>query len=616
MTHLARSARGLAAVAVVLFVVPRLPAQGLLAPADRELIQALQAGISRDNLQRGLDAFAPLDRISGGPGEAAAARYLERELTRLGIPYQVHRLRLYLSWPVKASLDVGGRSLTAVTPSFSTSTPAAGVTGQPVLFGASGHPFTGEGRSERKADVRGKIAVIDGLIEPQDAEAAERAGAIAVVNINTTDLLHEMIASTVWGTPGVENTGRMPGIPILSVTRSDGVAVQEVMARGGAVTVHTLLDTGWKEAPLVVAEVRGASDEFILLSAHLDAWYAGMSDTGGGDIALLEFARLLHERRSQLKRSVRIAWWVGHSTGRYAGSTWYADHHWQELDQKCVGYVNLDGPGTRGVPLDRASTWAWPELLDFVDGLARELTGKEPIHEYVSANPERIRPPRAGDSSFQGLGVPEFSLGVAELAEDHPDRRPYVGGSQGAWWWHTKDDTVDKLDLNVIVQDLQWRLPSLVALLNARVLPYRLSNTARLYRTALDEYATNRFDLSGTRAMADQLEQAALALEARSVDRPGGLSDAEAARVNRLLLRASHLLNATLYSGAGRFHHDPAFPQPLLPPLAGLQALKTADPGSDRYGFLEASLVRGRNQVESALREATELLRHGLPAGT
>lgn len=586
-------------------------AQGLLAPADGALVAAMQAGISRANLQRGLDAFAPLDRISGGPGEAAAVRYLEQELTRLGIPYTVHRLRLYLSWPVRASLVVGGRTLRAVTPSFSVSTPANGVTGQPVLFGESGHPFTGEGRSEGKADVRGRIAVIEGLVEPQDAEAAERAGAIAVVNINTTDLLHEMIASTVWGTPGVEDTGRMAAIPILSVTKADGELVRRAMAGGESITVHTLLDTGWKEAPQVVAEIRGASDEFVLLSAHLDAWYAGMTDTGGADIMLLEFARLLHERRSELKRSVRIAWWVGHSTGRYAGSTWFADTFWHDLDRKCVGYVNLDGPGTRGVPLDRASTWAWPELIGWVDGLARELTGREPIHEYVSHNPARIRPPRAGDSSFQGVGVPEYSLGVAELPDDHPDRLPYTGGSQGAWWWHTPDDTVDKLDLDVMIQDVRWRLASLVGLLNARVLPYRLSNTARHYRTALDEYTTDRFDLSGTRALVDQVERQALALEGRVLDRPGSLTDAQAARVNAMLLRASHLLNSTLYSGAGRFHHDPAFPQPLLPPLAGLKELATADPMSDRYGFLTASAVRGRNQVEAALREAAELLGHG-----
>jgi hypothetical protein len=61
-----------------------------------------------------------------------------------------------------------------VTPSFSTSTPAGGRTGVPVLFGRSGHPFTGEGRAEAMGNVRGKIAVIEGLVEPQDVRGRPR----------------------------------------------------------------------------------------------------------------------------------------------------------------------------------------------------------------------------------------------------------------------------------------------------------------------------------------------------------------------------------------------------------------------------------------------------------
>ena len=584
-----------------------LQAQSVLSPADHALVRGMVADISRTNLQRGLDAFSPLDRISAGPGEATAAKYLTNELTKLGIPHRVHPLRLFLSWPVKATLTVGGTALRAVTPSFSASTPAAGITAVPILFGNSGHPFTGEGRSELAVDARGKVAVIEGLIEPQDAEAAERAGAVAVVHLNTTELLHEMIASTVWGTPGVEDLGRLPKIPIVSVTRTDGLAVRAAIAAGSPVTVYAELSTGWKEAPMVVAEIRGSSDEFVLLSSHLDAWYTGMTDTGGSNIALLEFARLLHQRRGQLKRSVWVVWWVGHSTGRYAGSTWLADTYWHELDTKCVGYVNLDGPGTKGVPLDRASVWAWPELFEWVDALAREVTGTEPIREYLSENPKRIRPPRAGDSSFQGLGIPEYSLGVAELAPNHPDRLPYVGGSQGGWWWHTKDDTVDKLDMNVIVKDIEWRLPSLVGLLNASVLPYRLSNTAAQYRAALDEYATDRFDLATTRALVDQLQQTATETERRLARR--SLTPAQSSRANAALLRASHVLNATLYTSAGRYLQDPAFPQPLLPALATLKELAATPAASERSGFLRATALRGQNRVNDTLRQAIEVLR-------
>jgi N-acetylated-alpha-linked acidic dipeptidase len=52
-------------------------------------------------------------------------------------------------------------------------------------------------------------------------------------------------------------------------------------------------------------------------------------------------------RRGELRRSVRIAWWPGHSTGRYAGSTWYADAFAIDLDENCVAQIDCDSPGCR-----------------------------------------------------------------------------------------------------------------------------------------------------------------------------------------------------------------------------------------------------------------------------
>ena len=63
----------------------------------------------------------------------------------------------------------------------------------------------------------------------------------------------------------------------------------------------------------------------MLVHGHYDSWDVGVGDNATGDATLLEIARVLWKNREKLKRSVRIAWWPGHSTGRYAGSTWFAD---------------------------------------------------------------------------------------------------------------------------------------------------------------------------------------------------------------------------------------------------------------------------------------------------
>src|SRR4026209_837840 len=141
-------------ILIALSLLPAPLSAQALSQSDRALSVDLVSHISRDFMQRGLDAFAPLDRISGGPGEAKAAAWIADQLTRLGIPHQVHKLRLYLSWPDSASLTVGTRRMKAATPSFSTSTPRGGQDGVPVLFGRSGPPFTGGGGAEAVGDVR------------------------------------------------------------------------------------------------------------------------------------------------------------------------------------------------------------------------------------------------------------------------------------------------------------------------------------------------------------------------------------------------------------------------------------------------------------------------------
>jgi hypothetical protein len=66
----------------------------------------------------------------------------------------------------------------------------------------------------------------------------------------------------------------------------------------------------------------------------------------------------------------------------------------------------------------------------------------------------------------------------------------------------------------------------------------------------------------------------------------------------------THRLNSALYTRAGRFDQDPAAPVPILPLLARVRELADLSLESDQYGFLETELIRGRNEVESCLREA------------
>jgi len=100
-----------------------------------------------------------------------------------------------------------------------------------------------------------------------------------------------------------------------------------------------------------VAEIEGEADpdndDFALLHGHYDSWYVGITDNATGDAGLLEAARVFEEHSDELERSLRVAWWPGYSTGRYAGSTWHADEFGQELAKNCVAQVNVDSPSAK-----------------------------------------------------------------------------------------------------------------------------------------------------------------------------------------------------------------------------------------------------------------------------
>ncbi len=552
--------------------------------------------VSVVEIQRTLNAINH-DRTSGKDGERKAAAYLEARLKEYGIAYARHDVRAFLSWPVRGSVAVDGPvvPLEGLAPAFGGSTPPEGIVAEPLWL---------EGDADDRSPgalppaARGRIVIANGMISPDSARRAELAGAVGLVHVNDGDILHEMIATTIWGTPSTSSADRLPGIPIVSIGKSAGARLRSSAAAGARLRLVAEVQRGWAVIPLVVAEVPGEIPDFILVATHLDAWYEGMTDTGGTVASILEMARVLRQGPKP-RRGVRFAWWPGHSFGRYAGSTWYADRFWRELDEHAVAYTNLDGAGRRGSRLDGIAAGGWPGLAEFSRAFAASRLGRTP----GPASPRLFRPGRDSDSAFQGLGIPEFFVGVPGPERGHAD----VTESGRIAYWHTKEDTLDKLDMKALELDTRYRLAQILELATALVLPHKLAPIAVSYEHALEELtgaASGRFDLGSTRALAAKLRAAA-----ETFDRtPPPSTEVARADRDRIVIRLTHRLNGTLYTKAGRFDQDPAAAVPILPLLAGVRQLGSMDRSSDAYGFLETELIRGRNAVEAALTEAIETL--------
>jgi N-acetylated-alpha-linked acidic dipeptidase len=569
--------------------------------AERALVGAIDA----DRMMRDVAFLSTLRRHAGTEEEAAAFRSIAEQLRAVGIAeVREEAFDAFLSFPVAGTLEVAEVGpVRAKTRAFAVSTDGEPVSGELVFVPTKGGTalFSGDGsRDYDEIDVRGKIVISD-RGRPDTILAAGRAGALCHIHYwaSDEDAIHEQITTTIWGTPTPESIGRLPTIPALGVTRNDGLRLVELARRGGArATFSTVVETGWRRVPLVTAHIPGTvSDDFAFLNGHVDSWHYGTTDNATGNAACLELARIAWANRRHLRRGLRVAWWPGHSQGRYAGSAWYADQYWEELHDRAIVNINIDSPGAKGAT-----------RYDVVTMSAEtEQLGRAVIRDLTGQHAEAERPTRAGDQSFWGHGIPSLYMLLSNLPKEE---WAAVGGCGMNWWWHTEADTFETADREVLALDTRIYAATIARLCAGPVLPFLQAEAAREIAALLADYdaqARGRFDLAALRDRAEEAIRATEALDTLAVAVIGNDLDpaSEAARaVVAAQKGVSRALVPLRYTAGDRFEHDPAMPAPALQQLRGISALAALEPGSDEARLLHTALVRRRNGAMQALRAA------------
>src|SRR5439155_1761367 len=298
--------------------------------------------------------------------------------------------------------DPDPEEIPCITHSFAVSTPRDGIAAEAVAVG-EGPPA---------GTVSGCVAIVDGLATPDDVAKLQSDGAVGVIFLNRDPLVHEMIVSTIWGSPTLSQLGRLPSIPVVSAAGDGAVRVRARAAGGRRVRVRltTAVQTGWRRLPLLVAEADGTGDDtFVLLAGHVDSWHYGAMDNGGANAVMMEAGRLL--ARTRLYRGLRLTFWSGHSHGRYAGSAWYVDSHWDELNARCAAHLNVDSVGGRGATKLDAG-YCMPETREVGVRVVGALAGQQYRGTRVG---------RSGEQSFLGIGVPSLFMSLSEHPADGPE---------------------------------------------------------------------------------------------------------------------------------------------------------------------------------------------------
>jgi hypothetical protein len=565
------------------------------------MIDGLTAAVSAQAMWRHLEEFAKRVKLSGTPEELESFHYLQACLDGYGLKTELILHEAYISLPGKARLEIGNETPDCITHSFSRSSPQGGLGGRLAYAGA------GTEKDFASLDMRGKIVLLEHIANPAASLRASEAGAIGQIHISPHQHLHEMCISPVWGSPTDATLAKLPKTVVLSVRQADGEALKRRVQAGEEVeaTLYAEVDTRWRKTPILVAELfrNGAADgePFVMFSGHHDTWHLGVMDNGGANATMLEVARLLAPERDKLRRGLRLCFWSGHSHGRYSGSTWYADAHWEDLATRCAVHVNVDSTGAKGntVMTDALSS---AELYE----LAAEAVLRQGDQQL-----DRHRMSRAGDQSFWGIGIPSIFMGMGEQplgGSDNVMGAILSGSNRKAagfgWWWHTPDDTLDKMDPDLLVRDTRVYVHTLWRLLTDRVLPLDYAAHADALGRELEALTAKlhgRLDLAPLAGRVRAFREGAAALKARAA---GVSSDAEAARINAKLMAASRAVVPMDYTSGNRFEPDPALGQSAYPVLDPLRRLAATPDGTDAAKFAAVGARRAANRIAHALDEA------------
>ncbi|PIH60728.1 M28 family metallopeptidase [Paenibacillus sp. LK1] len=542
--------------------------------------------IDRDFLLEYNRQIAKEIRLSGSEEELRAFHYIKEQLEDFGLTTELTFDKAYISIPVSAELKVGSISFAAITHSMSAQAEQLSTLLRFIELKDSDQTYWAN-------QVTGQAVVVHGLANGPTIYRLQQLGAVAVIFINSGAYTHEMIVSSVWGNPTPEDDG-YPSIPVLSVNHSDGEQIKSLIAaeerENVEITLTAEVRTDWVNIPTLIAEIKGTEEpeSFVLFSGHVDSWHYGAMDNGSANAVIVETARVLSLHRNTLRRSVRFAFWSGHSHGRYAGSALYSDLHWEDLHENGVLHINIDSVGAKGASqLGAANTMA--ETRTLCANAIRTVTD-EPFRGSPFG--------RSGDQSFWGAGLPSAFMGLSYQPEG------WFG-----WWWHTTEDTLDKIDGDYLARDCKVYAAAVHNAASSPIIPLDQRQAIRTLSERVGYYTEligDKLDLSRLISRIQQLQNAT----DHFYDRIGSTSlpNASVTEANRTILSLSRWLVPINYVRGSRYDHDAAGSHSLVPALSDIELLATAEVGSEAFFRLQTSLIRQVNRIGYEIKQAVRLV--------
>lgn len=226
-------------------------------------------------------------------------------------------------------------------------------------------------------------------------------------------------------------------IPAAALSNPDADLIEQMLKRKQPVTLRLALDCGFEgeyTGANVIAELRGTKKpgEYFVMGGHLDSWDLGTGaiDDAAGVAITTAAAKLIAQLPERPARSVRVIAFANEESGLY-GAKAYATAHKAEIGRAVLGSESDAGADR----IWKITASVKPEARGAVDRIAELL---QPLGIEYDA-----KAPGSGGSDLSAL----HAAGMAGLSL-HQDATRYFD------WHHTANDTLDKVDLEQLRQNV------------------------------------------------------------------------------------------------------------------------------------------------------------------
>lgn len=539
------------------------------------------------NMMKDLEVFNKLERYTGSSDGEKAVDFIVDRMKALDIHVSREFYDIYRSLPLESNIEIlsGAPARKYHLTPYVYSGVASNIRA-PLIYDKFSENIKCPQNlmSVRMANVEGKI-VLTYDNSYKFACLAKQAGAVGILTIWRANLAHHGTLGGVWGAPEPDDLQyRYPFIPYAEIVKNDGEELKKFLNENEViVSLNVSMNNSIMKTSMPIATIKGESDNFVLVSGHYDSWYEGITDNAVANVSMMELARVLRKHQQELKRTVILAWWSGHSDGRYSGSTWYYDHHWHELKEHCVAHINMDICGCKTSDLVSFNT-SMLEGEKFSEEFLKEFNAERPISSIPMA--------RFADQSFWGADVP--------LAIMPKFSRKTFPSEQTFYWWHSVEDTIDKVDPKIVLRDSRVIAKLTCIFANVEKLPIDLLGFTDLMekRLRLIEANLSRdFDLSDIWIYISKL---------KSIIKIFSKEANKHLNTDNILTSIAGELARITFTSSSPYHQDLAVNSSMFPKLSEAVGQTPENTTPDYYLALKTMFYRQKNRLTGQIDTVIE----------